>query len=101
MGEVIVHFDREWKDGIIRMDYKWEREGKEFLIRDVPCTRFPLGKGEYLTDTVSLVLDLIVYLQQTDEVPQDVCFTDVEDLVNEWEKDSNVKEMIDERKRNQ
>lgn len=101
MAEVIVHLDREWKDGIIRMDYKWEREGKEFLIQDVPCTRFPFGTDDYLSDTVSLALELIMYLQQTGEVSQDVCFMDVENLVDEWEKDSDVKELIDERKKNQ
>lgn len=85
MAEVIVHFDREWKDGVIRMDYKWEREGKEFLIRDVPCTCFPIGTDEYLSDNVSLALDMIVHLQKTGEVKEDVCFIDIEDIVNEWE----------------
>lgn len=101
MAEVIVHLDREWKDGIIRMDYKWEREGKEFLIQDVPCTRFPFGTDDYLSDMVSLTLHLIMYLQQTDEIPQDVCFTDIEYLVDEWEKNPEKEKLADEWKKNQ
>lgn len=82
LGEVIVHFDREWKGDVIRCDYKWENDkGDEYLIKDIPCVDFPFANKDYLSEKVSLALEMIIYLQQNKEVPNVVDFTKIEDLV--------------------
>jgi hypothetical protein len=87
MGEITVHFDREWKDDIIRMDYKWEDEKGAYVITDIPCEHLPFGNNDYLSDKVSIVLEMIMDLQKTGEIHNKFSFISVENLVNEWELD--------------
>lgn len=86
MGEIIFHFDREPIDEKIRVDYKWENNGVEYLIMNIPCIHFPLDSiaknEEYLTTQVSEALSMLIYLAENDdEVPNVLDFTKVEGML--------------------
>jgi hypothetical protein len=85
MGEITVHFDREWKDNIIRMDYKWKNENSEYVIKDIPCEYLPIGNNDYLSEKVSLALEMIMLLQKQGEINKKISFIYIEDLINEWD----------------
>jgi hypothetical protein len=85
MGEITVHFDREWKDNIIRMDYKWKNENSEYVIKDIPCEHLPIGNNNYLSEKVSLALEMIMLLQKQGEINKKISFIYIEDLINEWD----------------
>ncbi|PFJ25168.1 hypothetical protein [Bacillus thuringiensis] len=80
MGDIIVHFDREWEGNVMRMDYKWEKEEKEYLIEDIPCKKFPLGNEDYLEDYVALALDMIIHLQMNGDMEETVSFIEIEKI---------------------
>lgn len=94
MGQITVHFDREWQGKVVRMDYKWEYEGQEFLVEEIPCTKLPFDNDDYLDEHVSLTLEMVMYLQKNGEVSNKVSFLDIEDLLedfNELLKEKNIK----------
>lgn len=80
MGEIIVHFDREWAGDVIRMDYKWQHEDKEYLIEDIPCKKFPFDNKDYLELYISVALDLIIQLQQSGDIGERFNFLDIEKM---------------------
>lgn len=80
LGEIIVHFDRDWAGNVIRMDYKWHHEDKEFLIKEIPCKKLPFGNNDYLEPHISVALDMVIQLQQSGDIKDKFNFLDIENM---------------------
>lgn len=81
MGEIIVHFNQEQGVNGIRMDYRWEHEGCEYLVTDIPCKHWPFASDDYLETHVMLGLNAIMELQKDQSVPNCVNFQEHEHLL--------------------
>lgn len=80
MGEIIVHFNKKWAGNVIRMDYKWEDNGREFLIEDIPCKQLPFGTDDYLEEHINFAVDIIKLWQKRGEIKESVSFLEAEKL---------------------
>lgn len=81
MGEIIVHFNKKQVANGIRMDYRWEHEGCEYLVTDIPCKHLPFASDNYLETHIMLGLNVIMELQKDQSLSNCVNFHEHEHLL--------------------
>ncbi|QST02567.1 hypothetical protein IMZ31_24260 (plasmid) [Pontibacillus sp. ALD_SL1] len=84
MGKRIVHFDQDWKDGKMRMDYEWVYNDTTYVIENIPIKNLPIGTDDGMIKSVAVMVEMIMRLQQDGKIHSRINFSDVEDLLDDW-----------------